>query len=205
MNKTLLIIGLLATTLIACNNKKKKDDTNEEVASSSSANEMNIAFYVQDSVPNQFEFYKTTQAELEAKATAFQNKIMKLQSQYQALGGEFQRKVQANTLSENQIRAYQERIANKEGQIMQIQQTEGAQLEKEQFDGNVLLINKIEEYAQEYAKKNGYTLFLSKSTGGNVMFVDPSMDVTSDFIAYMNQQEEVLNNSSTTEETETAK
>lgn len=196
MNKTLLIIGLLATTLVACNDNKKKE-SNETVETSSNSEGMNIAFYVQDSVPNQFEFYKTTQAELEAKAQAFQNKLIQLQNEYQSLGGEFQRKVQANVLSQNQIQAYQQRIANKEAQIMQVQQNEGGKLEQEQFEGNVLLINKIEEYAQDFAKQNGYTIFLSKSTGGNVMFVDSSMDVTTEFIAFMNAQEEALNNSLT--------
>lgn len=200
MNKTLLIVGLLATTLVACDGKKN-ENVDETLEASSNVEGMNIAFYVQDSVPNQFEFYKTTQAELEAKATAFQNKLIQLQNEYQALGGEFQRKVQANVLSQNQIQAYQQRIANKEAQIMQVQQNEGGKLEQEQFEGNILLVNKIEEYAQDFAKQNGYTIFLAKSTGGNVMFVDPSMDVTTEFIAFMNKEEDALNNS-LTEETE---
>lgn len=201
MKKTVLIVGLVATTLVACGEKKKTNIDTPEVTESNSEG-MNIAFYVQDSVPNHFEFYKTTQAELEAKGEAFQAKLMKLQNEYQALGGEFQRKVQANTLSDNQIRAYQQRVQNKEAQILQVQQSEGAKLEQEQFEGNVLLINKIEEYAQEFAKQKGFSIFLSKSTGGNVMFVESSMDVTTEFIDFMNAKEDALNNSLTGEDSE---
>lgn len=195
MNKTLLIIGLLAATLTACGDKKNEGAIDTDNLPLNPSTDMSIAFYVQDSVPNQFEFYKTAQAEIEAKAEAFQAKLMRLQKEYQDLGGDFQGKVQANVLSQNQIEAYQQRIANKQAQMMQVQQNEGGQLEQEQFEGNILLINKIEGYAKEFAEQKGYTIFLSKGTGGNVMFVDPSMDVTTEFIAYMNDQEDALNNS----------
>lgn len=198
--KHIAIATGLIVALASCGNEGKKADKTEdkadEVSASASTEGLNIAFYIQDSIPEHFIFYKEAKESLEGKAQAFESRIAKLQGEYQSQVASFQRQYQAQTLSQNQIQALQQRIAKKEESIMMLQQTEGARLQEETFESEKLLINKMEMYANEYAKEKGITLFLSKISGGQVLYADSGYDVTMDFIEFMNKKEDELNGGS---------
>lgn len=70
-----------------------------------------------------------------------------------------------------------------------LQETEGADIERQNYEGNLEVIEKLEKYAKEYAEDHGYTMILAWQQAGQILYIDPSMDITMDFINYMNEQE----------------
>lgn len=184
MNKIFLLglIGLV--TLAACG--EKKSTKNADKADDA---QMKIAYYIKDSVPNNLIFYKEFIGDIEVKAKAFEERLMKLQQEGQNMLQSYQRQMQAGLLSQNQAQAFEQRIQKKQEQMQVLQETEGADIERENYDGNIEVIEKLEKYAKQYAEDNGYTIMLAWQQAGQILYIDPSMDVTMDFINFMNEQE----------------
>lgn len=72
---------------------------------------------------------------------------------------------------------------------MQYQQNEGAKLEKESFDKSTAINKKIEAFGKEFSEKNGIDLLLMHGPGGQINFVNPSMDVTTEFVNFLNEKQ----------------
>jgi len=77
----------------------------------------------------------------------------------------------------------------REGQeFQQYQQNAGAQFQSEQADESKKLYDKIYTFTKQYAKDNGYKVVLTFQTGNiNLLYADPSLDVTSDFVKKINE------------------
>lgn len=184
MKKILLLFVVGAISLTSCGEKKETKTITEE------KNEgMKIAYYVKDSVPTNLIFYKEFIGDLEVKAKAYEERLLKLQQEGQNMLQSYQRQMQAGLLSQNQAQAFEKRIQKKQEQMQVLQETEGADIERQNYEGNLEVIEKLEKYAKEYAEDHGYTMILAWQQAGQILYIDPSMDITMDFINYMNEQE----------------
>jgi Skp family chaperone for outer membrane proteins len=186
------IVCLLILT--ACGDKKeeKKSDEPTKVAVKS-VGPLTIAFFQQDSIASNFSFYVETQKTLEGKKAKIDAKVAVQQKAYENAAYALQSGMQSNSLSQNQAEGFQRKMAQCEQEVMRIQQTELASFEQESFEANTVLMNKIEAYAKDFSEKNNIKLFLSKAVGGQILYLDPQFDMTSDFINYMNNKEDELN------------
>ena len=155
---------------------------------------MTIAYYYQDSIATNFSFYVETQKALEAKKAKIDAKVAAQQKAYENAAYALQSGMQSNSLSQNQAEGLQRKMAMCEQEVMRIQENELADFENESFEANTVLMNKIEAYGKDFSEKNNIKLFLSKAVGGQILYLDPQFDMTSDFINFMNNKEEELNN-----------
>lgn len=179
------IIGLaiiVVAVLASCGDKK---------TSKSSGNSTGdvAAYYCQDSIAEHFSFFKEESAVFDAESQEFQETIMKLQQEGQMLVNNLQIQQQAGALSQVQIANKNRAIEAIGKKIDVLQQTDGARLEKKRDELNKSLMTKMETYAKEYSEKNGYTILFAWASGGQILYMDKSRDVTMDFIKYMNEQE----------------
>ncbi len=192
MKKLALLVGA-ALLLAACGGEDKKSESgSDSPVNLPEVENMKFAFYVEDSIPNHYSYFMDAQSALETKAQAFQQRMMALQQQGQQKLEKYQREQSAGLLSQNQIMNYEKEIGMIQQQIQYMQETEGTQLELEQMNGTYELFERIKKYGKEYAEEHGISVFLSDKTGGQVIFMDPSMDVTMDFIEYMNGREKQI-------------
>lgn len=157
--------------------------------SSEEMGEMKFAYYIKDSIPGNFTYFIDAQSQLEAKAKVYEEKLMKLQQEGQILLDSYQRQNAAGLLSTNQAKGFEQQISMKQQQIQVLQETDGMALERESNEGNEELIKKLEDYGKNYAKEHGITIFLARETAGQILYIDSIMNVTMDFIKYMNEQE----------------
>lgn len=192
MIKHFLIVGIVSAVLASCGGgETKKEDTplNVEVKS---VGELTIGYYEQDSIAVQFDFYKNTQKSLEDKKKKIDAKIAIQQKAYESAAIALQSGMQNNVLSQNQAEAYQMKMARAEQEVMQIQQNEMVPFEEESFKANEVLMNKIDSYSKEFAKKHKLKLFLVRAKGGQIGYVDTEFDKTKEFIEFMNKKEKEL-------------
>lgn len=196
--KRVLNISMVACLLVltACSGddkpegKKSDEPTKVQVKS---VGPLTIAYFQQDSLATNFNFYVETQKTLEGKKAQIDAKVAVQQKAYESAAYALQSGMQSNSLSQNQAEGFQRKMAQCEQEVMRIQQTELASFEQESYEANEVLMNKIEAYAKEFAKKNNIKLFLSKAMGGQILYVDSQFDMTSDFINFMNNKEDELN------------
>lgn len=193
MIKNIALIGTIGVLLTSCggdSEAKTEEPVNVEVKS---VGELTFAYYDQDSIATQFNFYVETQTALEAKKKKIDAKVAVQQKAYESAGIALQNGMQSNILSQNQAEAYQRKMAQCEQEMMRIQQNELVPFEKESFEANTVLMNKIDAYSKAFAEKNGLKLFFTKAIGGQVAYVDPQFNMTTEFIDFMNKKEEDLN------------
>ena len=193
--KRVIIAACVIGVLSSCGDAKKGKGKDKAAAVETehnlpASNGMVIAYFENDSIPEHFDFYKKTLEVLDGKRKAFENEMKAYQADYQTQVNSFQQ--QYNALSPKQIEAKQQALAGKEKSILEYQQSVGGKLQEEEFESNKLLVNKMEMYSKEYAKKNGINILMFKQTGGQVVYADSTMDVTMDFIKYMNEREKAL-------------
>jgi outer membrane protein len=190
--RSLKNVGLLATaTLItvftACQNKDsqatntaKKDSTAVVKAESEK-----IVYVNSDSLLTKYGYFK----DLKVK---FENKSKSAQADLQSRGQAFQREVaqyqqSAATLSADQRKTTEERLARKQQELQTYQQNAGGALQQEQATENEKLYDKVADYLKVYAKEKGFKMVLTYSKGNSaILFADESLDVTHEVLKGLN-------------------
>ena len=165
---------------------------------------MSIAYYIKDSIPGNFTYYKEMQADLDARAKEFEAKMIAIQQEGQRMMANYQRKMQAGLLSANAAAVEEQKIAKKQEQMQVLEQTDGAAIQQDSYERNLELIEKMEKYGKEYAGTHGYSIFFGRESAGQILYIDSTMNVTMDFIEYMNKREAEAAEDSTEEGTEQA-
>jgi Skp family chaperone for outer membrane proteins len=139
-------------------------------------------------------FYKETQMKLESEGAALEKELMRWQEEGTRAQNQLQQGAQAQTLTDNQMIALQNKIRNCETKIMQIQRDKLEPFQQKSYELNQVLANKIDAYGRVFSQENGLKLFLSYQIGGGVTFIDSTFNMTNQFIAFMNAREKELNN-----------
>lgn len=195
MNKLIVFSGaLLFVSMVSCGKKeeeKPKADTTPKVEVRDMKG-LKIAFYNSDSLKVQFNFFKEQEAIVNKRQKNFEKELERRQKEYQEFIIRNNQRLQNNELSENQAMQIQQRAQQMEAEIMQYQQTEGARLEKETIDKLEAIRKKIETYGKQFSEENGIDILLIHGQGGQINYINATMDVTKEFTEYLNQREEEI-------------
>ena len=194
MLKTAFIgIAAIGLTVASCGGEKKEkiENTTPKVQVQK-IGELKIADSDQDSMKANFEYYKEQDALVTKKQIAFQNKIEAKRKEMESYYNNFMKRAQNNELSQVESEGYQRNLQNQEAEIMQFQETEGAKIEKETLAKLEAIGNKIEKFSKQYCEENGIDILLIYAKGGQFNYINPSMNVTKEFTAYLNQNQNAI-------------
>ena len=142
-----------------------------------------VVYYNSDSLNTQSKFVidlqneiMTAQADAEKKLQSEQSKMMSWEKKWKDKG----------MLTSTEQEQYMKEGTKLQEDMMMLQQ----QLEQQLFEVQNTLtmtgIQRITKYTQDLALANGYDFILSYQLGGQVVFVNPKMDITSELIEMMN-------------------
>jgi outer membrane protein len=174
---------LVAGSMVSCNQNKTADQS----AQVSSTGPTKIVFINQDTLMSKYNYAKDMRTRLEDKGKSAQNDVGSRQQAVQRDIAEYQRG--ANTMSADQRASTEQRLQREGQEFQQYQQNATAQFQGETSDENKKLYDKVYTFAKQYAKDNGYKLVLTFQTGNtNLLYADPSLDVTADFVKKINDQ-----------------
>ena len=194
MLKTAFIgIATIGLTVASCGGEQKeKIENTVPKVQIQKIGELKIAYYDQDSMKANFEYYKEQDALVTKKQIAFQNKIETKRKEMESYYNNFMKRAQNNELSQVESEGYQRNLQNQEAEIMQFQETEGAKIEKETLSKLEAIGNKIEKFSKKYCEENGIDILLIYAKGGQFNYINPTMDVTKEFTAYLNQNQNAI-------------
>jgi Skp family chaperone for outer membrane proteins len=186
-------VSFIGLTIVSCGESKKEVvvDTTPKVEVQK-IGELKIAYYDQDSMKANFKYYKEQDAIVTKRQLAFQNSLEKKRKEMETYYNNFMKKAQNNELSQVESEGYQRNLQNQEAALMQYQEQEGAKIEKETLEKLESIGNKIEQFSKKYCEENGIDILLIYAKGGQFNYINPSMNVTTEFTAYLNQNQEQI-------------
>ncbi len=160
----------------------KKTPVTTVVASKGAVVYVNI-----DSLLNNYKFARDLNEKFlkkqEDSRTDFNFKAKKLEKE----AVEFQRKLQNNGfLNRARAEAAQRELMSKRQNLQELEQKLSAELMAEQNANSKRLFDSVTNYLKIYNAKHNYSLILSTTKGGNVLFSQPGLEITKPIIDGLN-------------------
>jgi len=188
--KMLLLMSLLVLS-VACSSdtKDSKKETTSPTVITRYDNNLVIAFYYQDSLKEGFSFYKREDQAVTRKQKTFEAELKRRSQALEDYVRRNDEKARNGLLSQNEIAQIQQKAQAMEQELMQYQQTEGARLEQESVKKIEEITKKIEVLGKAYCEKNHIDILLIHGPGGQLNFIKNSMNVTTDFIQFLNENQ----------------
>ena len=200
MFKKIITSSVIALSLTACsddvnNIKQLKNKVDSEMKNNSvSNNDLNIAFYHQDSMKLYFKYYKQQDSIFTKKNIDFQNKVASKRKSMESYYMNFMRRAQNNELSQIESEAYQRNLQNQEAELIQFQETEGGRLEGETLKMYDEISKKINNFSAKFCEDRGIDILLVQAVGGQFNYISDQLDVTDDFIDFLNESQLSIEN-----------
>lgn len=182
-----MLIVAVVSLLSACGkgastSSVKKNDTGTQQG-------LKIAYVEVDSIMTQYKFATEYSAILKKKMQTIQATMQSKGISLQKEAAEFQNKMQAHQLTQEQATAMQNSLQKKQMQLQNLQESLTSQYQKSQDKYNKALHDSIQSFLKGYNKELGYDYILSKS-GDNILYAGSKMDITVDVIKGLNKRYE---------------
>lgn len=188
-HKKLLLTGATALLLVACSENNKKVIDTKPTVPVVRTNGLKIAFYNQDSLKTRFLFYKKMDEMVKNKQLAFQNQLAKKEKELEVFITTNEEKAKLGQLSGFELQSVQQEAQRKQQAFVQFQQNQGGNLEKETVDLLNVIGKKIEAAGKKYCEKHKIDILLVQAVGSQYNYITPTMDVTDEFISFLNQEQ----------------
>lgn len=195
IKKNVLALAVLGITVASCGGKDEKkiktEDTKPKIEIQK-VGELKIAYYDQDSMKANFDYYKEQDAIVTKKQIAFQKSMEAKSRQFEADYTSFMKDYQAGLLSADEATAKDAKLKRLQEEAQMFQQTEGARIEKETMEKLDVISKKIDGFGKKYCEEHGIDILMIYVKGGPFTYISDKMDVTKEFTAYLNQNQEEI-------------
>ncbi len=184
MKKIILAVAVVA--LAACGKAVKNEVTAEAGVQREVSNK--IAYVRLDSLMSGYDMFNELSAEFEAKAKAAETDLTSRGRSLERRVADFQNKVEKGLMTRAEAAETQQKLQNEEQYFMRLQGEKQEELAEE----NQVMMNKIlysiEEFMAEFNGDYKYGMILTTSGGAPVLHADPSMDITAEVLAGLNER-----------------
>ncbi|MBN2743099.1 MAG: OmpH family outer membrane protein [Marinilabiliaceae bacterium] len=186
LNSAVIVVAMLGLSSLMASCSGSSSSVSEK---SEAGQEAAVVYVNTDSLLLNYEFAKFLNEELMKKEEQSRTDFNEKARVFQQDATEFQRKVQNNGfLSLDRAKQEEQRLAAKERELQEMNSRLSNQLMVEQNNMNKQLRDTIVTYLKELQKVEGYKMVLSNTMGDNVLFADPSCDITPKVIEGLNKR-----------------
>ena len=140
-----------------------------------------------DSVTSQYKFAQEIKEALEKDAAAHQTRLQGKSAAIQKAAADFERRMRINAfVSAEAQQAEQQKLIRmqQEGQALSAELSEKLALKQQSLLEDMM--KSIREQLKDYNKDGRYKLILTK-VGDNILYAEGALDITEDFIKYLNE------------------
>jgi outer membrane protein len=187
----LFFASCLGFLLLSCNDAKKKDAEADKTPTVITRYDKSlvIAYYHQDSLKERFDYYKKEDQVITRKQKMFEAEMKRRGKELEDYVRRNDEKARNGLLSQNEIMQIQQKAQTMEQELMQYQQAQAAKIEEESVKKLEAITKKIETLGEMYSEKNNIDILLIHGAGGQLNFINEKMNVTSDFIRFLNENQ----------------
>lgn len=152
--------------------------------SGSNGDTPSVAYITFDSLTANYTYWNERTAELKEQADKLQKELENRLTGFQQEVNTLQNT--AGNMTQNQFRAAEEGLARKQQNLQQYQANIQQQLVQLENQMMTSLYDKVEDFLEDYGKKNNLELILTYQRGSGVWYADKGMDITDDVIEGLN-------------------
>lgn len=187
--KLILAVATIAL-LSACNSNTTTNNTTEaKPAENCAAINDSIVYIQMDSLINQYDMFNDLGSELKSKAQAIQNDLTKKSNALERDLKDFQTKLDKGLLTRSQAEEHNQRLLEKQQSLQNLSQQKQMEMAEEEAVMYRKVMDAIQTYLNNYNKEKGYALILTTSSASNTVMVgNPSLDITADVLAGLNEE-----------------
>jgi outer membrane protein len=147
-----------------------------------------LVFINADSIFTHYEMAKKAKAVVEAKVSAYQRSYQAKTDAFQKEYQDYMEKAGAGAYTKEQGLAIEEGLKKKRDDIMMMEQNQ-EKVMNEADDSNVDVQKSIYDYLTRFNKEHGYYCAMAyTTTGGGVLGIKDSLDVTNQVVAGLNAE-----------------
>ena len=150
---------------------------------------LKIVYYSNDSIKENFLFYKQQDAIVTKNQQNFQAELQRRSNEFQQYVKRNSEKEKSGLLSQNEVVQFQQKAQQMEQAIVQYQQEQGAKIEDETMKKLEEISKKIQVLGKKYCELNNIDIMLIYGEGGQINYIKPTMDVTKEFITFLNENQ----------------
>jgi len=154
---------------------------------------LNIGFVNSDSIMTGYTLVKKMKAELEIKQKEAESNFSAQQKTFEAQVTQYQKKMQANTLSITEAQNQEKALMQKQQNLLDLKDELSQKLSLEEINMNILLQDSIINFIKRYNKKYNYDYVLGFSKGSGILFANDSLEITKDIVEGLNKEYEAQN------------
>lgn len=191
MKKTLILSAAIIAIMSSCGPNKSTTPKDNGMTKAGQAKESvmgKVAYVEVDSLVTQLEMCKEAKAALEAKSKQAEQQLAAKQKALQNAYQAFENKMKSTGYaSQQEYESAQKNLQRLQEEGAKLEQTLGTNLAKEQDAFNQRLRDSVQAYIKVLNADGRYSMILSKS-GDNVLYADPSLDITDEVIKGMNKR-----------------
>ncbi|TWW01190.1 OmpH family outer membrane protein [Chitinophaga pinensis] len=190
--KSGLLAVLTAGTFIACQQTKNEGNSSPAAAAKDGGAAANSAFIIAyvdiDTVEAHYDYFKVKKAELEKKQQAIDNELNANARALQNEAADFQRRVNANSVTQAEGEATQRALYSKQQQLEGKAQNMRSEYAEQENKFNEELQKRLNDFLAKYNADKRYAYILSYRTGAsNVLYKDEKYDITNEVIKGLNE------------------
>ena len=148
-----------------------------------------IAYVNIDSLLLQYNFSKDLNDQFVKRKNMLSNQLDGKAASFEKEAVEFQEKVKrGGFLTQQSAELQQSELLKKQQSLQQLEYDLSNQLAKEQQDLNKQLYDSISNFLKVYNEDYNYNFIFSNSLGGNLLFANEKLDITTDVISQLNER-----------------
>ena len=184
---TLAIALTSSLCLSSCGGNKAEQKSTPTTPVEVQATGLPIALVNMDSVTSQYKFAQEIKEALEKDDAAHQTRLQGKSAAIQKAAADFERRMRINAfVSAEAQQAEQQKLIRmqQEGQALSAELYEKLALKQQSLLEDMM--KSIREQLKDYNKDGRYKLILTK-VGDNILYAEGALDITEDFIKYLNE------------------
>lgn len=185
----LALIGVIVLFVLHFSGDRNTATTHKSTSAQTGNPIPKIAYVDIDTFEANYEYLKTKREEFNKRQSAMQNELERSAQQFQNRVADFQRKIQANSITQAEGESTQKQLAQMQQSLQLREQALTEQLLKEKDAFNQKLHDDLNDFLEEYNKDKGYDYILSYSEiGSQILLANKDLDITQDVIEGMNER-----------------
>ncbi|MDR0714719.1 MAG: OmpH family outer membrane protein [Bacteroidales bacterium] len=188
LESILLIAVVVLYVLFFAQKPSSGGEEQQDTTSRQTAVDGDVVFVKIDSLMRNYQMYKDLSSELQEKSkkldAELENKVKKFQKDVT----DFQNKAQKGLETRATLAEMEQQLAADQQSLGNLRDTYALQMQEEEQVMYRKCLQSIMDYLAEYNKNKGYRFIFGSSFGGNILYSEQSLDITTTVIAGINAQ-----------------